>query len=149
MTGSTPMAFNDPAKGASLAKTQIKDGVDVIFAAAGSTGIGVYAAAKQGGIYAIGVDSNQNHLQPGTMLTSMLKNVGVATLQTWLEAQQGQWQPGVKLKGLKEDGVGWALDEHNRSLVSEEMEAEINALKDKIISGEIKVHDYTDNNECP
>lgn len=149
MTGNTPMAFNDPAKGATLAKAQIQEGVDIIFAAAGSTGIGVYAAAKQGGIYAIGVDSNQNYMQPGTMLTSMLKKVGVATLQTWLEAQQGKWLAGVKVKGLKEDGVGWALDEHNRSLVSETMETQINGLKDKIISGEIKVHDYTENNECP
>ena len=78
MTGTTPAAWNDPARGAELAKAQFAAGVDVVFAAAGGTGIGVYQAAKDAGKLAIGVDSNQNHIQPGTMLTSMVKRVDVA-----------------------------------------------------------------------
>ena len=82
MTGSTPAAFADPAKGAELAKTQFSQGVDVIYAAAGGTGLGVYQAAKDAGKLAIGVDSNQNHLHPGTMLTSMVKSVGLAAFNS-------------------------------------------------------------------
>ncbi len=81
MAGSTPAAWTDPARGAELTKTQIAQGVDVVFAAAGTTGLGIMQAAKDGGILAIGVDSNQNHLHPGTMLTSMVKRVDLAVEQ--------------------------------------------------------------------
>lgn len=148
MAGSTPAAFADPAKGAELAKSQFANGVDVIYAAAGGTGIGVYQAAKDGGKFAIGVDANQNHLQPGTMLTSMVKSVGLAAYQTWDDAAKGTWQPGIKNLGLAEGGVDWALDEHNKALISPEMKAKVDAIKADIISGKIKVHDYMSNNAC-
>ncbi len=143
MTGTTPSAWNDPARGGELAKAQFSQGADVIFAAAGGTGIGVYQAAKDAGKLAIGVDSNQNHLQPGTMLTSMVKRVDVA-----VAASFKQHKPGVTSLGLKEGGVDYALDKNNEKLVSAEMKAKVDAAKADIISGKIKVIDYMVNNKC-
>jgi basic membrane protein A and related proteins len=129
MTGTTPSAWNDPARGGELAKAQFSKGADVVFAAAGGTGVGVYQAAKDAGKLAIGVDSNQNHLHPGTMLTSMVK-------------------PGVTSLGLKEGGVDYAIDKNNEKLVSAEMKAKVDAAKADIISGKIKVVDYMAANAC-
>lgn len=143
MTGTTPAAWNDPAKGAELAKAQFAKGVDVIFAAAGGTGTGVYQAAKDAGKLAIGVDSNQNHLHPGTMLTSMVKRVDVAVYNAFKSPT-----PGVFVLGLKEGGVDYALDEHNARLVSADMRKKVDAAKADIISGKIQVIDYMAKNEC-
>jgi basic membrane protein A len=148
MTGSTNAAWSDPARGAELTKSQFTKGADIVFAAAGGTGIGVYQAAKDEGKYAIGVDSNQNHIHPGVMLTSMVKRVGVATYDVFADAQTGKFTPGIDARGLKENGVDWALDENNRTLVSPEMEAEVNKIRAKIISGEVTVHDYMSDNSC-
>jgi basic membrane protein A len=148
MTGSTPAAWNNPSKGGELARSQFEAGADVIFAAAGGTGMGVYQVAADMGKYAIGVDSNQNHLQPGTMLTSMLKRVDNAAYNSYKAAMEGTWEPGVQVMGLKEVGVDWALDEHNRALITEAMEARVNDVKAKIIAGEIVVHDYMIDNTC-
>lgn len=148
MTGTTPAAWNDPGRGTELAKGQFDRGVDVIYAAAGGTGIGVYQAAKDGGKLAIGVDSNQNYLQPGTMLTSMLKRVDVAAYNTYQAAQDGNWEAGVQVLGLAEDGVGWALDEHNESLITDDMKAAVDAASESILSGDIAVHDYMEDNNC-
>ncbi len=143
MTGTTPAAWNDPARGAELAKAQFAGGVDVVFAAAGGTGVGVYQAAKDAGKLAIGVDSNQNHLQPGTMLTSMLKRVDVAVYNVSMGHK-----PGVTVLGLKEGGVDYAMDEHNAKLVTAEMKKKVDAAKADIIAGKIKVVDYMANNAC-
>ena len=148
MTGNTPAAWNDPTKGGELARSQFDRGADVIFAAAGSTGLGVYQAAKDSGKLAIGVDSNQNHLHPGTMLSSMVKRVDVAVEEVYRSVMNGSWQPGFKVLGLKEDGVAWALDDNNRSLVTAEMEAKLTAAKDGIVAGEIVVPDYMAENRC-
>ncbi|SIQ97405.1 nucleoside-binding protein [Aeromonas sp. RU39B] len=148
MTGSTPAAFADPAKGAELAKSQFAKGADVVYAAAGGTGIGVYQAAKDEGKLAIGVDSNQNHLQPGTMLTSMVKAVGLAAYQTWDDASKGTWKAGVKSMGLAEGGVDWALDDNNKSLVTADMKTKMDTIKADLIAGKIKVHDYMADNSC-
>ncbi|MFT6925087.1 MAG: basic membrane protein A [Psychromonas sp.] len=148
MTGSTNAAWSDPARGAELTKSQFTKGVDVVFAAAGGTGVGVYQAAKDGGKYAIGVDSNQNHLHPGVMLTSMVKLVGVATYDIFKKAEAGSFSAGIDTLGLKENGVDWALDENNRALVTPEMETQINNIKSKIVAGEIVVHDYTTDSSC-
>jgi basic membrane protein A len=148
MTGSTPAAFGDPARGSELAKSQIAKGADVIFAAAGGTGIGVYQAAKDEGIYAIGVDSNQNYIQPGTMLTSMVKKVGYATYQTWKDAQEGNFEPGIKVYDLASGGVDYAIDQYNEALITDEMKAEVESIKADIIAGKIKVHDYTATMSC-
>jgi basic membrane protein A and related proteins len=143
MTGTTPTAWNDPARGGELAKAQFAKGADVIFAAAGGTGIGVYQAAKDAGKLAIGVDSNQNHLQPGTMLTSMVKRVDVAVANSFK-----QHKPGVTSLGLKEGGVDYAIDKNNEKLVTPEMKAKVDAAKADIISGKIKVTDYMAANKC-
>ena len=142
MTGTTPAAWNDPTKGGELARSQFDRGADVVYAAAGGTGIGVYQAAKDAGKLAIGVDSNQNYIHPGTMLTSMIKRVDVAVYESFRAAQDGTWQGGIQVLGLAEDGVGWAVDEHNRSLVSDEMEAAVEQARQDIIAGTIQVTDY-------
>jgi len=143
MTGTTPTAWNDPARGGELAKAQFAKGVDVVFAAAGGTGVGVYQAAKDAGKLAIGVDSNQNHLHPGTMLTSMVKRVDVAVYNSFK-----QHKAGVTSLGLKEGGVDVAMDQHNAKLVSPEMKAKVEAARADIISGKIKVVDYMVANKC-
>jgi basic membrane protein A len=143
MTGTTPTAWNDPARGGELAKAQFAKGADVVFAAAGGTGIGVYAAAKDAGKLAIGVDSNQNHLHPGTMLTSMVKRVDVAVYESFK-----QHKPGMTSLGLKEGGVDYALDQHNAKLVSADMKGKVDAAKADIISGKVKVIDYMAANKC-
>lgn len=148
MTGTTPSAWNDPGRGSELAKGQFDRGVDVVYAAAGGTGVGVYQAAKDGGKLAIGVDSNQNYLHPGTMLTSMLKRVDVAAYNAFKEAMDESWEPGIKVLGLAEDGVGWALDEHNESLISADMKAAVEEAAAKIVAGDIAVHDYMSDNNC-
>lgn len=143
MTGTTGAAWNDPVRGGELAKAQFAKGADVVFAAAGGTGIGVYQAAKDNGKLAIGVDSNQNHLHPGTMLTSMLKRVDVAVYNV----AKGH-TPGVSVLGLAEGGVDYAMDEHNAPLVNDEMKAAVEAAKADILSGKIQVVDYMANNAC-
>ena len=142
MTGTTPSAWNDPTKGGELARSQFDRGADVVYAAAGGTGVGVYQAAKDAGKLAIGVDSNQNYIHPGTMLTSMVKRVDVAVYEAFMSAKNGTWQGGFKVLGLAEDGVGFALDEYNRDLVSSDMEAKIEAARKDIIGGKIAVTDY-------
>jgi basic membrane protein A len=149
MTGTTGEAWNDPTKGGELARSQFDRGADVVYAAAGGTGLGVYQAAKDAGKLAIGVDSNQNYLHPGTMLTSMLKRVDLATYNAFKTAQDGTWKAGLQVLGLAEDGVGWALDDNNKPLVTADMQAKVEAAKKDIVGGTIKVHDYMDDSACP
>lgn len=143
MTGTTSTAWNDPTRGGELAKSQFAKGSDIVFAAAGGTGIGVYQAAKDAGKLAIGVDSNQNHIQPGTMLTSMVKHVDVAVYNVL----KG-WKPGVQVLGLKEGGVDYALDENNAKLITPQLKAKVEAIKADIVSGKVKVADYMADNAC-
>jgi basic membrane protein A len=147
MTGTTPAAWNDPVKGAELAKGQKAQGADVIYAAAGGTGVGVLQAAADEGILSIGVDSNQNYLHPGKVLTSMLKRVDNAVYEAFKEGEN--LTPGINVMGLANDGVGYAMDEHNASLVTPEMQAKVDEAAAKIKSGELAVHDYTSDNTCP
>jgi basic membrane protein A len=142
MTGTTPAAWADPTKGAELARSQFARGADVIYAAAGSTGLGVLQAAKDGGKFAIGVDSNQNYLHPGTMLTSMIKRVDLAVENAFKTARDGTWKAGVTSLGVKEDGVGYALDQHNQALITEDMKKKVDAARQAIIAGTLKVTDY-------
>ncbi len=148
MTGSTPAAWNDPVKGGELAKSQIDRGADVIYHAAGGTGIGVLRAAADAGKLGIGVDSNQNALQPGKVLTSMLKRVDVATYASFKAARDGAWKPGLSVLGLKEDGVAWALDDANKALITAEMKAAADKARADIIAGTVKVHDYMSDSKC-
>jgi basic membrane protein A len=141
-TGTTPAAWNDPARGGELAIGQFGQGADVVYAAAGATGLGVLQAAADKGKYSIGVDSNQNHLHPGSVLTSMLKRVDVAVYNAFSQAKNGSWQPGVQSLGLKESGVDYALDENNRPILTPEIQARLDEAKAAIIDGKLEVKDY-------
>jgi basic membrane protein A len=147
MTGTTPAAWNDPVKGTELTKAQISQGADVVYAAAGGTGVGVLQAAADADILSIGVDANQNYMHPGKVLTSMLKRVDLAVYNAFSEGES--LTTGFNVMGLAEDGVGYALDEHNESLVNAKMISALEAEKAKIVSGQIKVHDYMSDNSCP
>ena len=148
MTGTTPAAWNDPVKGSELAKAQISQGADVIYAAAGGTGVGVLQTAADEGILSIGVDSNQNHLHPGKVLTSMLKRVDVAVYESMMAGTDLETGTSRTL-GLAENGVGVAIDEHNAELVTDEMKAAVEEARQKIIDGEIEVVSYYANDSCP
>ena len=135
-------------KGGELTKAQIGDGADVVYAAAGGTGVGVLQAAADANILSIGVDSNQNHLHPGQVLTSMLKRVDNAVYDVFSKGVDG-FEPGVMTMGLANDGVGYALDENNASLISDDMKAAVDEARQKIIDGEINVVAYYENDSCP
>ncbi|MBT9384704.1 BMP family ABC transporter substrate-binding protein [Pseudooceanicola sp. CBS1P-1] len=147
MIGTDPSAWNDQLKASELTKAQIAQGSDVIFAAAGASGLGVLQTAADENVYGIGVDSNQNYLHPGHVLTSMLKRVDLAVKEAMTEGED--LKTGVKIEGLAEDGVGYAMDDNNADLITDAMKTSVADAKAKIISGEIKVHDYSADNTCP
>jgi basic membrane protein A len=149
MVGTTSAAWNDPAKGGELARAQFERGADVVFAVAGGSGMGALQQAKEKGKLAIGVDSNQNYLHPGNMLTSMVKHVDNAVYTEFTEVKNGTWKPGITYLGLKEGGVDWVVDKDNRAVVTPAMEKKVNAVKADIISGKIKVIDYRAGSSCP
>ena len=146
-TGTTPAAWNDPVKGGELTKAQKGQGADVVFAAAGGTGIGVLQAAADEGILSIGVDSNQNHLHPGKVLTSVVKRVDNAVYDAFKAGEAVE--PGLKVWDVKSDGVGVAMDDNNKPLVTPEIAAAVEDARAKIASGEVVVHDYRTDNTCP
>lgn len=147
MTGTTPSAWNDPVKGSELTKAQISQGADVVYAAAGGTGVGVLQTAADEGILSIGVDSNQNYLHPGKVLTSMMKRVDNAVFNAFTDGPG--LEAGFNVMGLGNGGVGYAMDEHNASLVSADMQAAVEEASAKIASGELVVHDYMSDDTCP
>ena len=149
MTGTTPAAWNDPTKAAELAQGQIDRGADVVYHAAGRSGIGVIQAAADAGKLAIGVDSNQNGLAPGSVLTSMLKRVDVATYETLKDGLAGKFTAGIRSLGLAEDGVGWAQDEHNAGLLTDALKAAVESARADIVAGRVVVHDYMSDSNCP
>ena len=148
MTGTTPAAWNDPVKGGELTKAQISQGADVVYAAAGGTGVGVLQAAADADILSIGVDSNQNHLHPGKVLTSMLKRVDNAVYDVFDKGVDG-FEAGVTVMSLENDGVGYALDDNNAPLITDEMKAAVDAAREQIIAGDLKVTAYYENDSCP
>jgi len=149
MTGNTPSAWNDPVKGAELAKAQISQHVDVIFQAAGGTGVGVLQAAADGGILGIGVDSNQDYMHPGHMLTSMVKRVDNAVYKAFKDSSTGHLGGGIEVMDLAHGGVDYALDKYNAPLITPAMKAAVEKAKAGIIAGTLKVHDYMTDNKCP
>jgi basic membrane protein A len=149
-TGTTPAAWNDPVTAGELARASIDQGSDIVFAAAGGSGLGVLQTMADAGAYSIGVDSNQNYLHPGSVLTSMLKRVDNAVIKAFNEAgDDATFTPGLTVLGLDGDFVGYAVDEHNQDLLTEDMISQVEALKAQIVSGEIEVHDYTSDSSCP
>jgi basic membrane protein A len=142
MTGTTPAAWTNPSAGAELAKGQFGRGADVIFHAAGATGVGVMQAAADAGLLSIGCDSNQDYLHPGSVLTSAVKRVDVAVYTVFTDAMNGTWKAGPKVLGLAEHGVDFSLDEFNRKLITPEMEKRLDQARDDIIAGKIAVPEY-------
>lgn len=140
--GTTPAAWNDPARGGELAIGQFGQGADVVYAAAGATGLGVLQAAADKDKLSIGVDSNQNFLHPGSVLTSMMKRVDVAVHDAFTAAKDGSWKPGMENLGLKENGVDYAVDDDNRPVLTPEIQAKIDAAKQEIIAGSLVVKPY-------
>jgi len=147
MTGVTPAAWNDPVKGTEIATAQISKGADVIYHAAGGTGVGVLQAAADKGVLGIGVDKNQNHLHPGSVLTSMLKRVDQMVFNVFSAGENVA--TGFMTYNLAGGGVGYAVDEHNESLLSDEMRQAADAAVQGIINGEIDVHLYSSDMSCP
>ncbi len=139
--GVTDAAWNNPGKGKELAAAQIGKGADVIFTAAGNSGLGAFDAAEQNNKFVIGVDANQNWVKPGYVLTSMVKRVDNAVYQVIQEKLNGKFQGGLVINGLNNNGVGYAMDQYNEKLVPQEVITEVEAAKQKIINGEIKVTD--------
>ena len=147
--GTTGAAWNDPVKGGELAMAQFEQGADVIFVAAGGTGRGVLQAAADAGKLGIGVDSNQNYMQPGSVLTSMVKRVDEAVYKAFSDVNNGEFTAGFNFMNVANGGVAWSLDEHNDALVTDEMRAAVAAATAKIISGETVVYDFMSDNTCP
>jgi basic membrane protein A len=147
MTGTTPAAWNDPVKGSELTLAQISQGADVVYAAAGGTGVGVLQTAADNGILSIGVDSNQNYMHPGQVLTSMLKRVDNAVYDAFMAGED--LETGFNVMGVGNGGVGYALDEFNAELITAEMQAAVDEAAAAIASGELTVHDYTSDESCP
>jgi basic membrane protein A and related proteins len=149
MVGTTGAAWNDPVRGGELAKNQIDQGSDVIYAAAGASGMGVLQTAADNKKFSIGVDSNQNHLHPGSVLTSMVKRVDLAVYNAYSDAEKGKFTPGLQVMGVKDDGVAAAMDDNNKALITPEMKAAVEKAKAEMIAGTLKVHDYMSDNSCP
>lgn len=147
MTGTTPAAWNDPETGTELTLAQKSQGSDVVFAAAGGTGVAVLQTAADEGILSIGVDANQNYLHPGKVLTSMLKRVDNAVYEAFTQGEA--LETGFNVMGISNEGVGYALDEFNADLVTEEMKMAVDAAAADIASGTLAVHDYTSDESCP
>jgi basic membrane protein A len=137
--GVTGDAFKDPVKGKELALSQFKQGADIVYHASGASGEGVIEAAKEMKKFAIGVDSDQNWIAPGYVLTSMLKRVDVAVYNTIEDVVKGKFTGGIKVYGLKENGVGVAYDQYNANLIPASVRNKISELKIDIIKGKIKV----------
>lgn len=152
--GNTPTAWNDPAKGKEIANSQISKGASVIYAAAGASGNGMFDAVKEHNpkgpcnpkknrtdtcVYAIGVDANQNYIIPGQVLTSMLKRVDVAVYDTIKAVDAGNFEGKIKVFDLSNNGVGYALDDHNKRLVTKKIQAVVDQYRQKIIAGELSV----------
>lgn len=146
-TGTTPAAWNDPVRGGEITEAQIAQGSDVVFAAAGGTGVGVLQTAADRGILSIGVDSNQNYLHPGQVLTSMLKRVDNAVYNAMSEGPE--METGIQVMNLASGGVGWALDEHNDALITGAMREAMAEAEARIVRGDIVVHDYMSDDSCP
>jgi basic membrane protein A len=141
--GDTPDAWSEPNKAYRLALKQFDAGADIIFAAAGGSGLGVLKAANETGKLAIGVDTNQNGLFPGHVLTSMVKRVDMVVYDALKLSREGKWNPGIKYLGVKEGALDYAVDENNRKLISGDLIEQVATAKERIISGHISIESYS------
>jgi len=149
--GVTSEAWNNPPKGRELALSQMDGGVDVIFSAAGASGAGLFDAIEERskGVaakrFAIGVDSNQNWVKPGLVLTSMIKRVDRAVLSSIQDTKSGTFSGGTQRLGLANQGIDYAIDQHNASILTPEMRKSLDAVRKEIVNGKVKVPDYYKN----
>lgn len=149
MAGTTPAAWSDPARGRELALSQYDRGADIVFAAAGGTTLGILQAAADADKLAIGVDTNQNGLQPGHVLTSAMSATDIAVYTALRDALDGKWSAGERYLGLKEGAVGWALDANNKPLLQPSDIQKMDQIKQEIIDGSVKVPDFVKTGSCP
>jgi len=147
-TGTTAAAWNDPTTAGELAKADFDKGADIVYAAAGGSGLGVITAAKDAGKMSIGVDSNQNYLAPGSVLTSVLKRVDNTVYDTFKAGDAG-FKAGTVSLGVPEQAVGLAMDDNNKPLITADAQAAVDAATKGMSDGTIKVHDYQTDNQCP
>lgn len=143
MIGDTSEAWHNPERAFKLAREQYDSGADVIFTAAGASTRGALKAAEMYDKLGIGVDTNQNGLYPGYVLTSLVKRVDIAVYEALKNAKQGQWEPGIKMLGLKEGALDYAVDQNNKSLMSDALVDKAANVKERIINGIIDVKSYT------
>ncbi len=141
--GTTPAAWSDPERAKALAKKQFNSGVGVIFAAAGGSSVGVLEAAAEMDRLAIGVDTNQNGLYPGNVLTSMVKRVDKVVYDVLTNSFSGKWEPGIKYLGIKENALDYAVDIHNKDLVTKKAIDKVEEAKDRIVRGLITVEVFS------
>jgi len=137
--GVTPEAFRNPGRGKELALSQYQSGVNIIFHASGSTGLGVFEAARSSRKLAIGVDADQYTEAPGFILTSMVKGVDAAVFDAIRRAKDGLFKGGIYQFGLAEGGVGYVYDQNNRKLIPDAVRARLDALQADIVAGKIDV----------
>ncbi len=137
--GVTPEAFRNPGRGQEIALSQYQSGVNVIFHASGSTGLGVFEAARRRGKLAIGVDADQYAEAPGFILTSMVKGVDEAVFDAIKQVKDGTFKGGIYQLGLREKGVDYIYDAHNKGLIPDSVRAKVEALRQDIIAGRITV----------
>ena len=147
-TGTTAAAWNDPVGAGELAKADFDKGADIVYAAAGASGLGVIQAAKDAGKLSIGVDSNQNYIAPGSVLTSVLKRVDVTVYNAFKNGDAG-FKAGVVSLGVADQGVGLAMDDNNKPLITADAQKAVDDATKGIADGTIKVHDYTTDTQCP
>lgn len=143
VVGSTPAAWNDPERAKTLAKKQYNAGAGVIFAAAGGSSVGVLEAASEMNRLAIGVDTNQNSLYPGNVLTSMVKRVDKVVYDVLTNSFSGKWEPGIKYLGIKEGALDYAVDIHNKDIVTKPAIDKVEDAKDRIVRGLITVEMFS------
>jgi basic membrane protein A len=137
--GVTPEAFRNPGKGKELALNQYQQGVNIIYHASGSTGLGVFEAARQTGKFAIGVDADQYSEAPGRVITSMVKGIDVAVFDMINRVRSHEFKGGVYTFGLAQNGVGYVYDEHNRAMIPDSIRARLESIKADIIAGKVHV----------
>ena len=137
--GVTPEAFRNPGRGKELALSQYQQGVNVIYHASGSTGLGVFEAARTMKKLGIGVDADQYSEAPGFVLSSMVKRVDNAVFDAIKRVKDKTFKGGIYSFGLAEDGVGYVYDANNKALIPDAIRARLEALKADIVAGKINV----------
>lgn len=143
MIGTTADAWNNPKKAHEIARLQYEEGADIVFAAAGASTLGVLKAADEMNKFAIGVDTNQNGVYPGRVLTSLVKRVDFVVYDTLKNSKEGTWSAGIKYLGVKEGALDYAVDQNNRNLISERLIEQVATAKDRIINGSLVVESYS------